>query len=91
MKRSIGFLVLLLLSTTMTAVAAPKAHAKFSDNQLVRILKSEGFSTVVKLEKEVIGIKVDGRKYLLVNMKNGDLGLFHLVPGANLSYKSLNT
>ncbi len=86
--RKTVLLVLLLLPVAMTANINLKT--KFSDEELVQILKDDGYSAVKIIKNQVIRIRVNGRTFLLINYKDGDLQLHYAASGVSISYKDIN-
>lgn len=78
-------LSLLVALSAQPAMAADDSKVgKFTDGQLVSILKSEGFSSVKKEDKGEILIKVNGKNYVLLNDDEGDLQAYYGISGSNL-------
>ena len=63
---------------------------KFSDSDLLDLLKSEGYSGASIKREGLVKIKIDGRSYLLYNAKRGDLQLYYGITGVGISYKDVN-
>ena len=61
----------------------------FSDNELVDILKGEGYGNVIVDRKGVIVFKSDGRSFILAN-KEDALKLYFMLPGVKMSLKKIN-
>ena len=70
--------------------AEPTSTEKYSDSELVQILKDEGYSSVEALASLGVLVKIDGNAYLLVNLPSGDLQAYYVVTGANVSHADMN-
>lgn len=95
MQKTISCLALsLVLAFPMqSAVAADDEKVdKFTDGELIHILKEEGFSAVKKTDEGEIVIKVNGKKYVLLNDEEGDLQAYYGISGSNLdiNYEDMN-
>ena len=74
-----------------TSVFAESLAESYTDNKLIKILKSEGYGAVTLKKSGVIVIKIHGKAYVLFNNKHdGDLQLSYSVSGAKLSYEDIN-
>lgn len=87
----------LLLSLTLAlALIATSASAdtmlisKFTDDELVNILKNDGYKSVEKLEDGVLIIQIGGSPYILFNNDDGDLQTYYGLDGANISLEVIN-
>jgi hypothetical protein len=63
---------------------------KFSDDDLVALLKSEGYSGAKVKREGAIRIKIDGKTYMMYNSKRGDLQMYYGISGVDLRYKDVN-
>ena len=63
---------------------------KYSDAEIIQIIKDEGYSAVTKLKDGVIKVKVDGSTYVLFNKSDGDLQAYHGAGGVKVSYEDIN-
>ncbi len=63
---------------------------KYSDSELIQIIKDEGYNSVKKIKDGVIRIKIDGRSYALFNKSDGDLQVYYSIAGAKVSYEDIN-
>lgn len=87
MQKSI-ILPILLAFTIQSAIADEKVD-RFTDEQLVRIIRGEGYSSVEIIRDGTILIKLNGIKYGLFNDDDGDLQLMY-GNDLKLSYKDIN-
>ena len=93
MKR-IGLVCVLLLGAILVSTSASAETAlaeRFSDQQLVNILKAEGYSSVEVLDPGEILIKINGRPYMLFVEKDGDLRAYYGISGVKVSCEDVNT
>ena len=81
---------LFLLASAPSLFANSELAKKYSDAELIEIIKGEGYSAVKKAKEGTIHIKIDGRSYFLLNKKDGDLQTYYSIGGANISYKDIN-
>lgn len=63
---------------------------KYSDQDLLKILESEGYRTVETVAKGSIKIKIDGNTYLLLNNEDGDLQLYYGETGRKIDFEGIN-
>ena len=70
--------------------AAPVLSPRYSDAELVEILKNDGYAQVKQFKPHVIGIRVNGQTFILFNHKDGDLQLYYGVRGLKFSYQNIN-
>ncbi len=81
----------LFILAAPAAQAADALQARFTDNELVQILKGEGYSTAAPLKAGAISLKIEGKSYVLFNGKDGDLQLYYGIGGAKVSADDMNT
>lgn len=84
-------LMVVCLLLPLQAFADSTLSNRFSDSELVKIIKSEGYSAVKNIDDGVIRIKVDGRPYMLFNQEDGDLQAYYAISGPRISYRDINT
>ena len=72
------------------AMAGSDLVDRFTDNQLIRLLKDEGYGAVTSLKEGAIRIKINGRSYILFNLDDGDLQLYYGATGVKLTYRIIN-
>ncbi len=65
--------------------------SKYSDFELVQIIKDEGYSSVKKIRDGVIKIKINGQTFVLFNNEDGDLQAYYAIGNAKISYEDINT
>ena len=70
--------------------AESKFTGKYSDSELIQIIKDEGYRAVTKINDGTIRIKIDGRSYLLFNENDGDLRAAYIIEHAEISYEDIN-
>ena len=81
-------IVCMLVSVQLFAESA--LVDKYSDSELIKILKEDGYSSVEQREGGLIAVKVDGSTLLFVNMSDGDLQGYYSISGADISYEEIN-
>lgn len=79
-----------LISLSANSFAAPALHKQFSDNELINVMKADGYSAVERVKDGIIKVKVDGKTYILINNDDGDLQAYYGFSGYNISYKDVN-
>ena len=91
MKKSVVSMsmVLFLLLPSVTW-AETMLKNRFSDVELVEMMKSDGYSAVSRLKDGVISIRVDGVTYALLNNSDGDLQTYYAISDVKLSYEDIN-
>ncbi len=92
MKTGIQRFRLLLLACTLpiSAMAQGQLKKHYSDEELIEILKDDGYRTVERSDDRVINIKVDGLTYVLYAYDDDDLQLYFGVTGYVLDAEQLN-
>ena len=92
MKLNAHSLVLVLFVAVMPLVSysAEELQKSYTDEQLIEILKNEGFRAVEKVEDRIIKIKVDGLTYVLYVYEDDDLQLYFGATGYELPPGVLN-
>ncbi|NPA30081.1 MAG: YbjN domain-containing protein [Epsilonproteobacteria bacterium] len=75
-------LALLLAATSLFA---------YTDEELVSILKDDGYTAVTIVKKGVIRVKVNGRSYALFQMSDGDLQAYYGISGLKVPCEKINT
>lgn len=87
-------LCLLILAVVLllpaTSFAKSDLQKKFTDDELVQILRGEGYGSIEKRRSGVVVFKVDGQTYALYNTYDGDLQCYYGIGGAEVSYKAIN-
>jgi hypothetical protein len=78
----------LLLS--LASMADEKLQAAYSDEELVEILKDDGFRAVEIREDRVIDIKVDGQTHVLLIYEDNDLQLYYGLTGYVIPDSAIN-
>lgn len=81
--------ILFFLSNASHAAEDLTTH--FTDQQLMDILKQDGYSAVSPFKEGVILVKINGRSLLLFNNEDGDLQAYYSLSGAKLDYRDMNT
>ena len=90
MKKTIITIITTVWLLIPMHVFADSTIYSFTDNELIKIIKSEGYSAVSKARDGLIKIKIEGRTILLYNNYGGDLQAFYAISGTNLSYEDIN-
>ena len=80
----------LLFSASNCVVADSTLVNKYSDDNLIQIVKNEGYSAVEKINDGMIRIKVDGAGLVLFNKEDGDLQLYYSIGGAKVTTDDMN-
>lgn len=93
--------VAILATFMMLAVGASAAEAQksrderieyeYSQTDLVRILKSEGYGSVERHDSNGVTYKIEGKIYALFIMKDNDLKLYYGTSGLDISLEKLNS
>ena len=91
-RRGFLFVLLLLAMSASTVVwAAPEMVKRFSDQELVKILEADGYSSVTILEPGELLIKINGRNHVLFVEDDGDLRAYYGITGVKVSCQDVNT
>ncbi|MCK4503394.1 MAG: YbjN domain-containing protein [Desulfuromonadales bacterium] len=83
-------LMVFMLLPSSGAFADSGLVDKFTDAQLVEILKDDGYRAVELLEAGVVFVKIDGYSYVILNNENGDVQTYYALTGVSLSYEDIN-
>lgn len=89
--RRMKLLIIVCLLLPLQAFADSTLSNRFSDAELVRIMKDEGYGAVRQIDDGAIRIKIDGQSYMLFNQEDGDLQAFYAIGGTRISYRDINT
>ena len=84
-------LVALLLFLPVVAASQDALRKSYTDQELVDILKNDGYRAVRISEDRVITIKIDGLTYVLFVYDDDDLQLYFGVTGYALDADHMNT
>jgi len=84
-----AIVALMMMFTASNAFAGSGVVDKFSDSELIQIMRSEGY-TVKKVKAGTLVIKINGRSYAIFNRKDGDLQAYYGMSGAKVSYEDIN-
>ena len=90
MKKAAMITVLACMIPISALATTVNVKDKFSDEQIVQILKDEGYSSVKKRSDGLLVIKIDGTAYIIRNYKDGDLVATYIASGVDVSYKDMN-
>ncbi len=82
--------MLLLLCLMSASVWADALVAKYSDDDLMRIVKSAGYGVPDKFKEGVIRIKEGSTTFVIFNKPDGDLQLYYSVSGLKVTYEDMN-
>ncbi len=87
--------VVMIIVAGATAAEAQKSRderiqAKFTQSDLVRILKSEGYGSVERLNDDAVTFKIDGKIYGLFIFKDNDLQLHYGTAGIEVPLSKMN-
>ena len=92
MKVRIYALILAVFSASVVASAfADDLPKYYSDDDLVEILKDDGFRAVEKTEDRVLQIKIDGQLYFLYVYEDDDLQLYYGLTDFYVTPEDMNT
>jgi hypothetical protein len=83
-------LIVVALAMPLAAVAQEQLQKRYTDNELVDILKEDGYRAVEISEDRVIKIKVDGLTYALYVYDDDDLQMYFGVTGYVLTPEHMN-
>lgn len=83
-------LMVLVLAMPLAAVAQEQLQKRYTDNELIDILKNDGYRAVEVSEDRVITIKVDGLTYALYVYDDDDLQMYFGVTGYVLTPEHMN-
>lgn len=82
--------LVLLLCLMSSSVWADALVAKFSDDDLIRIVKGTGYGVVDKFKEGVIRIKEGDTTLVIFNKPDGDLQMYYSVGGLKVSCEDMN-
>jgi hypothetical protein len=74
----------------LSAIAQDSLKKHYSDEELINILKDDGYRAIEQTDDRVISIKVDGLTYVLYLYDDDDLQLYFGVTGYVLDAGQLN-
>lgn len=86
----ISILTVICLLVSGHVFAASTLTDKYSDSELIQIIKDEGYSAVEKIKDGAIRVKIDGRSYVLFNKSDGDIQAYYGIGGVIISYEDIN-
>lgn len=89
-KLFLSFLWLTCILSPLSVTADDMLADRFSDEDLIRIMKNDGYGAVSQLKDGVIKIKIDGRSFFLMNKRDGDLQAYYAISGVLVSYEDMN-
>lgn len=82
--------LLLLLCLMSASVWADALVGKFSDDDLIRIIKTAGYGVPDKYKEGVIRIKEGETIFVVFNKPDGDLQLYYSVGGLKVTCEDMN-
>ena len=91
MKLSLSAIILvfgLLLSGYASADNSLKT--RYSDSELVQVMRNDGYSSVTKVRDGTIRVKIDGKSYYILNKADGDLQTYYAFTGMDISTADIN-
>lgn len=88
--RLIAAIVTFCVLAPIHVLAESTLTDRYSDSELIQIIKAEGYSSVTKIKDGVIRINIDGRSYMLINNSDGDLQTYYSIGGVKVSYEDIN-
>ncbi len=80
----------LLFAAVPLAAAEPALKKAYTDEELVEILKNDGYRSVEIEEERVIKVKLDGINYRLYIYDDDDLQLYFGVTGYDIDAEAIN-
>lgn len=88
--RSAAIVLALFFATSSVAFAADDLKKRYSDKELIRVLKKAGYQSVQKEDKRVIKISIDGLNYYLYIYEDDDLQLYFGLTGHTIDLAAIN-
>jgi len=85
-----SILTIACLLAPLHAFAESISTSRYTDSELIQIIKDEGYSAVTLIKDGAISIKIDGSLYVLLNKSDGDLQTYYAITGAKISHKDIN-
>ncbi len=89
-KRLAAILIAFCLLVPAYAFAETPLMQRYSDAELIQIIKNEGYNAVTKLRDGAIKVKIDGMTYVIFNKSDGDLQAYYGVGGVTISCEDIN-
>lgn len=83
-------LIMLALAIPAAVVAEESLKKEYTDEELIEILKNDGYRAVEQADERAIRIKVDGLTYVLYIYEDDDLQLYFGVTGYVLDAVQIN-
>ena len=84
-------LLLAALAISVTASAEEQLKKSYTDEELIEILRNDGYRAIEHSDDRVISIKVDGITFVLYVYDDDDLQLYFGVTGYVLDADDMNT
>ena len=88
--RLAALFILLCVLLPGTVYSDELVKGKYSDAEVMEILRADGFSAVTQLKGGAIKVSVNGRTPILFNNEDGDLQAYFVASGVELSYEDIN-
>ena len=88
--RLAALFILLCVLLPGTVYSAELVKGKYSDAEVMEILRADGFSAVTQLKEGAIKVSVNGLTPILFNNEVGDLQAYFVASGVELSYEDIN-
>jgi Putative bacterial sensory transduction regulator len=85
----VAALSVVAVSWMLPASGQDALKTKFTDAELLGIVQGEGYTVEISKEGLLI-IKIDGSKYLLYNLEDGDLQLFYGISDVEVTFEDIN-
>ncbi len=86
----IAMLLAFAVLAPTSGFAESMLKSRYSDAELIQIMKGDGYSSVTRTRDGMISIRVDGVNYALINNDDGDLQTYYGATGLKLSYEQIN-
>lgn len=84
---------LLIPFALVTAPISAEAHDMkrvYSQNELVNILKNDGYRKVDPISTDAVSITIDGQNYIMIIQDDGDMQGYYAIASSGISYEEIN-
>jgi len=91
MKLSLSAIILVFgLLLAGQANADNSLKTRFSDSELVKVMRGDGYSSVTIIRDGAIRVKIDGKSYYILNKSDGDLQTYYAFSGLDITTSDIN-
>ncbi len=90
-QQLITIAAVLCLALPLTAAAEEERKTKYSDDELIQILKDEGYRSIKKTDPGELQIKIGGKDLYFLNLADGSLQAYYGISGAAIRCEDINT